>query len=140
MSLVQLGAGKECGHFDYYERSPDLIEYGSYLKNTCRPEWGTALARSFHPVGSVAYRAVMLAIPVGFVLAAKKRNAIVLGTLAIPLLFLFMYSFGGAYVNDRYGLPLFPYGVTALVYVSCTLKSRKISFNYKQHGIAQISV
>ena len=125
MSEVQLYAGKECGHFDFYEKPDELIEYTSYLKQSCRPKWGTSIARSFHPVGSISYKLTMVAIAIAFLLALRRHDNTVAFTIAIALLFLMFYSFGGQYTNDRYGLPLFPFGIMSLIYLKATARGER---------------
>lgn|GEM_PF-6223125 len=105
-----------CGAYDAFYMPP-YTEFGSYIQGTCRSRVGQGIARSVHGWGSLYYKILMIAAFVAPLVAFARRNWQVATVLSCGVWFGLIYAAYGGYTIDRYGLPIFPFGVAGAVYL-----------------------
>jgi hypothetical protein len=124
-----------CGAYDEYS-DPPYTEFGSYMARSCRSREAQNLVRSILPTGTLLYRILMVMAMLTplFALALKRwTHFAIFGT---GLWFALTYGFANRFTVDRYGLPIFPFGVAATVF----LVSEVISLISKKRNLTAVNL
>jgi hypothetical protein len=104
-----------CGAYDGFVKEP-YTTYGSWMEKSCRSREVQNLVRWLMPAGELFYQIVMIAAMLAPLVALVLRRWAQAAVFGTGLWFALTYAFANGFTIDRYGLPIFPFGVAAVAF------------------------